>query len=208
MALVARTFRTVVGLPWSTLELLDRAMRWSAEPVMLEGPTSELWAEDLFAPCSSKCCLDCTNDDITDSSGSEMYDDEEDEDDDGDWSSSESEEELDGFSFAGDGDVDFWGDRWFWTLWRENDDLVAQSCSDLIDSNSVEASSYVAERLVDYVMPSMDPYADAAIDSWIEKYGSSRSQVLFVEVDEPRVIDSSPAFGLPRSSTGLFVAVL
>jgi hypothetical protein len=36
MALLVRTFRAAVGLPWSTLELLDRARRWSAVPAVLE----------------------------------------------------------------------------------------------------------------------------------------------------------------------------
>ncbi|KAE9043590.1 hypothetical protein PR003_g3478 [Phytophthora rubi] len=199
MALLARTFRTVVGLPWSTFELLDRALRRSAEPT-LEDPTSEIWAQDLFAPCSTKCWLTCSNDDVTDSSGSEMCDDE-DEDEEDEWTSSESEDELDGFSFADDGDVDFWGDRWLWTQSQEGDDLAVCSYVNS-DASDVDTSSYVVERLVDYAMPSMDPDNDAAIDSWIEKYGSSRSQVRFVtlSISETSIIDSS--------STGLFVAVL
>ncbi|EGZ24732.1 hypothetical protein PHYSODRAFT_478286 [Phytophthora sojae] len=193
MALLARTFRTVVGLPWSTLALLDRAMRWSAEPeLLLEAATSEIWAEDLFAPCSTKCCLSYSNDDVTDSSGSEMCD-EEDEDE---WTCSESEEELDGFSFAADGDVDFWGDRWFWIPCQDDEDFAAHSCSDLIDMKDAEQVTYVAERLVDYAMPTMDPNTDAAVDSWIDKYGSSRSQVRFVTMT------------IGSSSTGLFVTVL
>ncbi|KAE9129591.1 hypothetical protein PF010_g4137 [Phytophthora fragariae] len=192
MALLARTFRTVVGLPWGTFELLDRALRRSAEPTR-EDPTSEIWAQDLFAPCSTKCWLSCSNEDVTDSSGSEMCDDE-DEDDEDEWTSSESEDELDGFSFADDGVVDFWGDRWLWTLCQDADDLAVTS--------DVDTSSYVVDGVVDYAMPSMESNDDAAIDSWIEKYGSSRSQVRFVtmSIGETSIIDSS--------STGLFVAVL
>jgi hypothetical protein len=42
----------------------------------LEVPISEIWAEDLFAPCSTKCWLASANEDLTDSSGSEICDDE------------------------------------------------------------------------------------------------------------------------------------
>ncbi|GMF11864.1 unnamed protein product [Phytophthora lilii] len=181
-------------------------MRWSAMPVMLEEASSEIWAEDLFAPCSTKCWLSCSNDDITDSSGSEICDDE--DDDDEEWSSSDSDEEMDGFSFGSDGDVDFWGDQWFWSPCHDDDELAVQSCSDMIVLGDVETSSYVAERLVDYVMPSMDLSSD--VDSWIDKYGSSRSQVRFVNVplSDPCAVDHSLAFVLPSTSRGLFVAVL
>lgn len=212
MALLAGTFRTVVGLPWSTLELLDRALRWSAVSVELDEPTSEIWAEDLFTPCSTKRWLSWNDDDVTDSSGSEICDDEDEEEDEEEWSSSESEsdEELDGFSFGSDGDVDFWGDRWFWTPCLEDDELAAESSSNLIDSSDAETSTYVFETLVDYVMPSMDFNIDAAVDVWIDKYGSSRSLVRFVTMplSESNVIDNSSAFVLPSTSTGLFVAVL
>ncbi|KAL3672442.1 hypothetical protein V7S43_003124 [Phytophthora oleae] len=186
MALLASTFRAVVGLPWSTLELLDRAMRWSAMSVALEEPTSERWAEDLFTPCSSKW-LPNYDEDVTDSSGSEIYDDDEEEDD-SDWSCSEDGEELEGFSFDYDGDVDFWGDRWFWSL--DDDELAVDA----------EPSSYVVERLVNYAMPSMD-FNTEAVDVWIEKYGSSRSQVRFVTL-------SLSADSSTTTSNGLFVAVL
>ncbi|KAG7390118.1 hypothetical protein PHYPSEUDO_008821 [Phytophthora pseudosyringae] len=200
MALLARTFRTVAGLPWSTLELLDRAMRWSAVPEMTEEPTSDVWAEDLFAPRSStKCWLSTTYDDATDSSGSEICDDDEEEDDGDEWSSSESEEELEGFSFGIDDDVEFWGDRWFWSL--DEKELTVSSLDLIIDSSDSETSSYVVERVVDYVMPSMDFNASDAVDTWIDKYGSSRSQVRFVT-------DNSPTFALPSTPTGLFVAAL
>ncbi|KAL4109784.1 hypothetical protein PRIC1_001479 [Phytophthora ramorum] len=196
MALLARTFRTVVGLPWSTFELVDRAMRWSAMPVMPEEPTSAIWAQDLFAPCSSKSC---SYDDTTDSSGSELCDDE--DDDEEEWSSSESEEELDGFSFEDDGDVEFWGDRWFWAPCQEDNELA---------SEDVETTSYVMERLVDYVMPSMELDPDARVDSWVDKYGSSRPQIRFVTVplSERTPMYNSSVFLLPSNSTGLFVAVL
>ncbi|KAK1934207.1 hypothetical protein P3T76_011410 [Phytophthora citrophthora] len=194
MALLASTFHVVVGLPWSTFELLDWALQWSAMPVAEEEPMSEMWAEDLFSPCSSKCLANY-DEDVTDSSGSEMYDDEVEEEDDSDWSCSEDEEELKGFSFDYDGDVDFWGDRWFWSL--DDNELVADA----------ETSSYVMERFVDYVMPSMD-FNTEEVDVWIEKYGSSRSQVRFVTL--PLSVDSSAAFDLPTTCTsiGLFVAVL
>ncbi|POM67396.1 Hypothetical protein PHPALM_16617, partial [Phytophthora palmivora] len=150
MALLARTFRKVVELPWSTLELLDWALQWSVMPVILEDPTSEIWAEDLFTPCSTKCLISCSIDDFTDCSGSEICDDE--LDDDEEWSCSDSEEEIDGFNFVDDGDVDFWGDRW---LWHEDDVVVVQSYSDFGDLDGVETTNYIMEKLVDYAMPSM-----------------------------------------------------
>ncbi|GMF55190.1 unnamed protein product [Phytophthora fragariaefolia] len=206
VALLARTFRAVVGLPWSTLELLDRAMRWGSEPEVLEDSAAAIWAEDLFAPCSTKCWLPPSNDDITDSSGSEKYDDEDEGDE---WTCSESEEELDGFGFVGDRDIDIWGDRWFWTPCQSEDEVEIMSSIDTMDVDNSDTSSYNAERMVDYVMPSMDPATDAAIESWIEKYGSSRLCVRFVAMPmgEPRTIDAF-AFVLPSSSSGLFVAVL
>ncbi|KAF1783996.1 hypothetical protein GQ600_18287 [Phytophthora cactorum] len=113
MALLARTFRTIVGLPWRSFELLDQTLRWSAVPEKVEDPTSEIWAEDLFTPCSTKCLLSTkySYDDDTDSSGFEFNYESDicDEEDDEEWSCSESDEEVDGFSFRSDGDVDFWG---------------------------------------------------------------------------------------------------
>ncbi|ETM40257.1 hypothetical protein F442_14129 [Phytophthora nicotianae P10297] len=208
MALLARTFRTIVGLPWRSFDLLDQAMRWSAIPEIMEAPTSQKWADDLFTPCSTKCWLSpkFSYDDDTDSSGSEisyesdLYD----EDDDEEWSCSENEEELDGLSFGGDGYVDCWGDRWFW-----NPGYDDEGGSDLMELSDAETSSYVVERLVDYVMPTMAFSTEAAIDVWIEKYGSSALQVRFLTVvlSEPTTIDTS-AYGLQCIKTGLFVAVL
>ncbi|KAG2782416.1 hypothetical protein JG687_00000911 [Phytophthora cactorum] len=209
MALLARTFRTIVGLPWRSFELLDQTLRWSAVPEKVEDPTSEIWAEDLFTPCSTKCLLSTkySYDDDTDSSGFEFNYESDicDEEDDEEWSCSESDEEVDGFSFRSDGDVDFWGDHWFWTTDYEDDDGSAE----LIALVDVEMSNYVVERLVDYVMPTMSFSAEATIDVWIEKYGSSALQHRFVTVvlSEPSTMDTS-TFMIPSTSTGLFVAVL
>lgn len=186
MTLLVSTFRAVMGIPWSTFELLDRAMQWRAVSVEQEEPMFEMWAEDLFP---SKTLIEY-DEEVTDSSGSEFYDDEVEEEDDSDWSCSEDEEDMEGFSFDYDGDVDFWGDRWFWSL---DDELVADT----------ETSSYVVERFADYVMPSMDFHTEG-IDAWIEKYGSSRSQVRFVTLSLS--VDSSA--DLPTTSIGLFVTVL
>jgi hypothetical protein len=96
-----------------------------------------------------------------------------------------------------DDEVAFWGDRWFWTSGLEDDDGEAD----------VKISSYAVERLVDYAMPSMAPNTDAAADAWIDKYGSSRSQVRFVTMARTESSENI-AFIPPSTSTGLFVAVL
>ncbi|KAI9990272.1 hypothetical protein PInf_002118 [Phytophthora infestans] len=212
MALLARTFRTIVGLPWRSFELLDQTVRWSAMPEMVGEPMSEIWAEDLYTPCSMKCWVSTKfiYDDDTDSSGSEISYESDicDEEDDEEWSYSESDEELDGFSFGSDGDVIYWGDRWFWTPPGCDDD----ESIDLIVLGDPETSNYVVEKLVDYVMPTMDFSAEAAIDVWIEKYGSSASQVRFVTAPVVRKgtvpINTSLVSKPSNSSIGLFVAVL
>lgn len=191
MALLVRTFRTVVEMPNSTLSFLDWAWRWSAPPELME-PMATMWADDLFPPCSTKSLESCDAEDLTDSSGSEIDEDE--------WSSdeewdSDSDDEWSGFSFEGDGHVEFWGDRWLWTL-SSDDELAVQ--------NEPEPSRYEA-TLVSYAMPSMELFSDSGIDSWIDKYGSSRTFF--------RVVRATPASDngdveSPPSSTGIFVAVL
>ncbi|RLN97101.1 hypothetical protein BBJ28_00021816 [Nothophytophthora sp. Chile5] len=198
---------TVVTVPWSSLKLLELAIRWSASMAEASEPETSppVWADDLFPATKKDWGASSSCEDLTDGSDSEIFEDEEDDD----WSS-EDEEDLDGFSVGNDGFVDFWGDRWLWKLHTDDDESQGSEKTGLQDGEVTGWSSYRAQRLVSYTMPSMALNTDGAVDGWVDRYGSSGSQFHYVTTATHQLdaCDDLAAVELLSSPSGHFIVTL
>ncbi|RLN93385.1 hypothetical protein BBJ28_00014653 [Nothophytophthora sp. Chile5] len=199
---------TVVTVPWSSLKLLELAIRWSASMAEASEPKSSppLWADDLFPATKKDWGPSCSCEDLTDGSDSEIFGGDEDDDD---WSS-EEEEDLDGFSVGSDGFVDFWGDRWLWKLNTDDDESQGGEKAGLQHGEVAGWSSYSAQRLASYMMPSMDLNTNGAVDVWVDRYGSSGFQFHYVTTAAHQLdaCDDLAAVELLPSPSGHFIVTL
>ncbi|CEG46460.1 uncharacterized protein PHALS_02860 [Plasmopara halstedii] len=213
MPLFGITFEAVLSLPWITLGYLKQLMQWIKCSMNIKESNSDISADDILKSTSTRDVpsidhVDYLNNSETESSC--ISDSCEEDEDDVELSYNASELELNKLCLAGNNDVIIGEDRWFWTSRHEVDSFLAQNCSEFVDLNDDKASTLNVERLVDYVMPSMDMNSEAAIDVWVEKYGASKFEFRYVStpVSESSTVDSCWSSSVTPSISGSFVAVL
>ncbi|RLN97102.1 hypothetical protein BBJ28_00021815, partial [Nothophytophthora sp. Chile5] len=143
-------------------------------PLAVE-PVGPKWADDIFPAVKTKLRLGIrrsllNDDELTDScsSGSSSGDEE------AEWSSEEGS--LDGYWTDGGSSCTFEGDRWYW---RPASPRESGMRGQYEEDEAVEVGPAVP-RLTMYAMPSMDMGASKLVDAWIERYGSTKSDVAYV----------------------------
>ncbi|EGZ24731.1 hypothetical protein PHYSODRAFT_464599, partial [Phytophthora sojae] len=165
--------------------------------------------------------LACMEDELTDSCSSGVFS----SDENGDWSSDEVS--LDGYSDDEDADDDddtssmyaYQGERWYWTppsstnsvqSYEDKYETASQRSADL-DEFGLERADEHYRRPTMYAMPSIDFGSDGVVDSWVDRYGSSRSDFTYVAT-VPDAIDTDeaqePRHELPPHLAGFYIPVL
>lgn len=206
---IRRLFDTVAAMPWSALKSVEETLLWSVPPE----PKGPKWADDVFTPCkamSMPLLLEAPShdegDELTDSCSSTYSSDEEV----AEWSSDDGLDE----SWMDDGDeYAYAGERWYWSpppsstrsdaSWQEEKYETASQRSADLDELELEHADEHYRRPTMYAMPSMD---FGAVDSWVDRYGSSRSDVAYVATLK---CELSEAFQpLPPSTNGFYIPKL
>ncbi|KAE9043589.1 hypothetical protein PR003_g3477 [Phytophthora rubi] len=206
---------TVTTMPWSVLKHMEQTLLWSVPPE----PKGPKWADDVFTATkgvSISAVLACMEDELTDSCSSGVFS----SDEGADWSSDEVS--LDGYSDDEDAEdissCNYQGERWIWTppsstnsarSYEDKYETINQRCADL-DEFALERGDDHHRRPTMYAMPSIDFGADGVVDSWVDRYGSSRSDFTYVAtVPELNSDDESQELrALPPHLAGFYIPVL
>ncbi|KAL4160747.1 hypothetical protein PRNP1_001309 [Phytophthora ramorum] len=197
---------TVTTMPWSVLKHMEQTLLWSAPPEA-KGPK---WADDVFTASKADSILASIDDELTDSCSSGVFS----GDEDADWSSDEVS--LDGYSDDEDTRVSYAyeGERWLWSppsstnsvdSYEDKYETASQRSADL-DEFGLEHGDEHYRRPTMYAMPSIDFGADGIVDSWVDRYGSSKSDFTYVAT-VPEV-EAQQTHTLPPQLAGFYIPLL
>ncbi|ETN04940.1 hypothetical protein PPTG_14674 [Phytophthora nicotianae INRA-310] len=181
-------------MPWSVLKHVEQTLLWSVPPE----PTGPQWADDVFTAAKISTVLSSIEDELTDSCSSGVFS----SDEDADWSSDEVS--LDGDSDDEDEMYAYQGERWYWTppsslnsvqSFEEKYESLSQRSADL-EEFGLERGDEHYRRPTMYAMPSIDFASGGVVDSWVDRYGSSKDDFTYVatlpkddeESQEPHIV--------------------
>ncbi|KAL3672443.1 hypothetical protein V7S43_003125 [Phytophthora oleae] len=203
---IQRMVDTVTTMPWSVLKHMEQTLLWSVPPEP-KGPT---WADDVFTASktvSISTVLSCIEDELTDSCSSGVFS----SDEDADWSDDEvslSDDEDDVYAYQ--------GERWYWTppsstnsvqSFEEKYETASQRSADL-DEFGLEHGDEHYRRPTMYAMPSIDFSAGGVVDSWVDRFGSSKADFTYVATVPDCSSDDKEQEVLPPPLAGFYIPVL
>ncbi|ETI40275.1 hypothetical protein F441_14184 [Phytophthora nicotianae CJ01A1] len=191
---IQRAVDAVTTMPWSVLKHVEQTLLWSVPPE----PTGPQWADDVFTAAKISTVLSSIEDELTDSCSSGVFS----SDEDADWSSDEVS--LDGDSDDEDEMYAYQGERWYWTppsslnsvqSFEEKYESLSQRSADL-EEFGLERGDEHYRRPTMYAMPSIDFASGGVVDSWVDRYGSSKDDFTYVatlpkddeESQEPHIV--------------------
>ncbi|KAG7388646.1 hypothetical protein PHYBOEH_007771 [Phytophthora boehmeriae] len=207
-ATIRRMIDTVAAIPWSALKSVEETLLWSVPPE----PRGPKWADDVFTSAktvSMPLLLEAFDDgdELTDSCSSGSYS--SDGDEIVEWSS--DEESLDE-GWVDDGEpFAYEAERWYWSppnstkidTTGQHYEAISQGRADLGDYE-LELGDEHYRRPTMYAMPSMD---FSAVDTWVDRYGSNKTDVAYVATVLESDQNQEPQPSMP-SVSGFYIPVL
>ncbi|GMF11863.1 unnamed protein product [Phytophthora lilii] len=212
---IRRMVDTVTTMPWSVLKQMEQTLLWSVPPE----PKGPKWADDVFTAkkvVAMSAVLACIEDELTDSCSSGLFS----SDEDADWSSDEVS--LDGYSddeeTSSCASYAYQGERWYWSppsstnsvqSYEEKYETASQRSADL-DEFGLEHGDEHYRRPTMYAMPSIDFGTDGVVDTWVDRYGSSKADFTYVATVPESDSDEEPQQprALPPHLAGFYIPVL
>ncbi|KAI9923299.1 hypothetical protein PsorP6_001612 [Peronosclerospora sorghi] len=169
------TLKNVVGSMCPTQRLW---WNFPNEPNEANEPKGPKWADEVFTALSD---VVFTDDELTESCSSGTYSSDED--------AGYSSDEDAGYSSDFDVSVErtllfvsYESERWFWSPPNstriESFGAKYETVSQCTIASGVDRDTY--RRSTIYAMPSVDVRTDRVIDSWVDRYGSSKEDVSYV----------------------------